>query len=70
MAKRGKRVGKSMPPRALSEESNDNTIWWWVGGGVVAVLGIRLGLLLLFHIVDDQLGQVIDHDLFLLLLGL
>jgi cyclophilin family peptidyl-prolyl cis-trans isomerase len=27
-----------MPPRALSEESKDNTIWWYVGGGVAAVL--------------------------------
>jgi len=38
MAKRGKRVGKSMPPRALNRESNDNSIWWWMGGSVAAVL--------------------------------
>jgi cyclophilin family peptidyl-prolyl cis-trans isomerase len=47
MAKRGKRVGRTVPPRALNEESNDNSIWWWVGGGIAAAL-IVAGLVWFF----------------------
>jgi len=52
MAKRGKRVGKSMPPRSLNEESKDTSIWWWVGGGVAAVL-IVAGLVWFFARPDE-----------------
>jgi len=39
MAKSGKRVGKTTPPRSMQEEKkNDNQMWWWIGGAGALIL--------------------------------
>ncbi len=38
MGKGGKRVGRSGPPRALAEESRNQTIYWIIGGAAAVVL--------------------------------
>lgn len=38
MPKRGKRVGRSTPPRSLTEDPKDDQLWWWIGGGAAVLL--------------------------------
>jgi peptidylprolyl isomerase len=38
MAKSGKRVGKTTPPKSMKEEKRDNQMWWWIGGAGVLIL--------------------------------
>lgn len=38
MAKSGRRVGRTPPPRSLSEDSRNKELWWWIGAAAVVLL--------------------------------